>query len=279
VHCALHRPCAAPPNACSCLTTTARWWPKTPSPPSPRPRSWREWCRGRVGGASGPQGCLLLLLVMCRRSACSCAIRVLCSLYRPPALPACSMLSALCADPRNIVYIISGRGRTELDAWFGSVVRLGWAQIVPLQGCPHVVKEDACMVHLVDSHLVDSQELQSCALAWGGLLPQHPPAHFSAHLSIPSPVSSCAGEPGHCSGARLVLAAQRAQRLAGGQQAQPQLPPTCSLPPPCRLAAASATCVPDLCLLCFVCAGARPGGQVWVEGHCGAHPAGGCLYC
>ena len=33
------------------------------------------------------------------------------------------MLAALCSDPRNIVYIISGRGRTELDAWFGPVVR------------------------------------------------------------------------------------------------------------------------------------------------------------
>lgn len=32
------------------------------------------------------------------------------------------MLAALCSDPRNIVYIISGRGRVELDSWFGPVV-------------------------------------------------------------------------------------------------------------------------------------------------------------
>ena len=40
---------------------------------------------------------------------------------------ACSMLAALCSDPRNIVYIISGRGRAELDAWFGPVVRFALA--------------------------------------------------------------------------------------------------------------------------------------------------------
>lgn len=34
-----------------------------------------------------------------------------------------SVLSALTSDPRNVVYIISGRARQELADWFGSVVR------------------------------------------------------------------------------------------------------------------------------------------------------------
>jgi len=38
------------------------------------------------------------------------------------------MLAALTADPRNTVYIISGRARAELADWFGSVVSRtkGW---------------------------------------------------------------------------------------------------------------------------------------------------------
>ncbi|KAI7839449.1 hypothetical protein COHA_006850 [Chlorella ohadii] len=49
------------------------------------------------------------------------------SISAKPSPEVMTMLSALCADPRNIVYIISGRGRTELDAWFGSVENLGIA--------------------------------------------------------------------------------------------------------------------------------------------------------
>ena len=59
---------------------------------------------------------------------CSLVLRS-CKLPAPtpahPALPLplpCSMLAALTSDPRNIVYIISGRARTELADWFGSVV-------------------------------------------------------------------------------------------------------------------------------------------------------------
>ena len=39
-----------------------------------------------------------------------------------------SVLRALCADARNSVYIISGRRKAELGAWFATVVR------IPLQG-------------------------------------------------------------------------------------------------------------------------------------------------
>lgn len=34
------------------------------------------------------------------------------------------VLRGLCADARNTVYIISGRGRAELRDWFSSVVRI-----------------------------------------------------------------------------------------------------------------------------------------------------------
>lgn len=78
------------------------------------------------------------MLLTCAQAACGLIVRH--GLWPPPnagvtvpspshparpALPCllCSMLAALCSDPRNIVYIISGRGRTELDAWFGPVVR------------------------------------------------------------------------------------------------------------------------------------------------------------
>ena len=45
---------------------------------------------------------------------------------RPDARPneeVLGVLRGLCADPRNTVYIISGRGRAELRDWFSSVVR------------------------------------------------------------------------------------------------------------------------------------------------------------
>jgi len=34
-----------------------------------------------------------------------------------------AVFKALAADARNVVYIISGRGRAELGDWFESVVR------------------------------------------------------------------------------------------------------------------------------------------------------------
>ena len=61
----------------------------------------------------------------------------------------------------------------------------------------------------------------------------HPPASPACRTCLPA---AAAGEPGPGCGARLLLAPQRAQRVAG----------------------------------------AGPGGAVWVEGHRGAHPAGTC---
>ena len=37
-----------------------------------------------------------------------------------------AVLRALTADKRNTVFIVSGRGRAELGAWFQSVVRPCW---------------------------------------------------------------------------------------------------------------------------------------------------------
>ena len=37
------------------------------------------------------------------------------------------MLSALTADPRNAVFIVSGRARGELEEWFGTVPAVGLA--------------------------------------------------------------------------------------------------------------------------------------------------------
>ena len=34
------------------------------------------------------------------------------------------VLRGLCADPNNVVFIISGRARQELTEWFGSIVSL-----------------------------------------------------------------------------------------------------------------------------------------------------------
>lgn len=38
-----------------------------------------------------------------------------------------TVLKRLCSDPSNYIYIISGRSRKDLDAWFGEVNRLGLA--------------------------------------------------------------------------------------------------------------------------------------------------------
>ena len=45
------------------------------------------------------------------------------SISSRPTTEVLAVLQALVADPRNVVYIISGRGRSELGDWFESVVR------------------------------------------------------------------------------------------------------------------------------------------------------------
>lgn len=55
-------------------------------------------------------------------------------------------LQALCADEHNSVYIISGRRKSELGAWFASVVR---APLTPLLQAP-----------------CDPAEGISCILSW-----------------------------------------------------------------------------------------------------------------
>lgn len=45
------------------------------------------------------------------------------SINSRPTAEVLAVLKALVADARNVVYIISGRGRSELGDWFESVVR------------------------------------------------------------------------------------------------------------------------------------------------------------
>ncbi len=47
------------------------------------------------------------------------------SINSRPTAEVLAVLKALVADQRNVVYIISGRGRSELGDWFESVVRPG----------------------------------------------------------------------------------------------------------------------------------------------------------
>ncbi len=50
------------------------------------------------------------------------------SINSRPTAEVLAVLKALAADARNVVYIISGRGRSELGDWFESVVRARWGR-------------------------------------------------------------------------------------------------------------------------------------------------------
>ncbi|XP_020090067.1 probable alpha,alpha-trehalose-phosphate synthase [UDP-forming] 9 isoform X2 [Ananas comosus] len=49
------------------------------------------------------------------------------SISKTPSREIISILNSLCSDPKNIVFIVSGRGRTSLDEWFASCEALGIA--------------------------------------------------------------------------------------------------------------------------------------------------------
>ncbi|MED6143652.1 putative alpha,alpha-trehalose-phosphate synthase [UDP-forming] 9 [Stylosanthes scabra] len=49
------------------------------------------------------------------------------SINKAPSPEVISMLNALCSDPKNIVFIVSGRGRDSLSDWFSSCQLLGLA--------------------------------------------------------------------------------------------------------------------------------------------------------
>lgn len=49
------------------------------------------------------------------------------SINKTPGPEVISILNSLCADPRNIVFIVSGRGRQTLSQWFSSLETLGIA--------------------------------------------------------------------------------------------------------------------------------------------------------
>ena len=65
------------------------------------------------------------------------------SINSRPTAEVLAVLKALVADQRNVVYIISGRGRSELGDWFESVVRpgpAGWGAGCGRMGC-------VCLLH------------------------------------------------------------------------------------------------------------------------------------
>lgn len=49
------------------------------------------------------------------------------SINKTPSPEVISILNTLCGDPKNVVFIVSGRGRKELSAWFSSCMALGIA--------------------------------------------------------------------------------------------------------------------------------------------------------
>ncbi|MCO5604017.1 hypothetical protein L7F22_058174 [Adiantum nelumboides] len=49
------------------------------------------------------------------------------SINKTPSPEVISLLDTLCSDPRNVVFIVSGRGRRELSGWFSSCKQLGIA--------------------------------------------------------------------------------------------------------------------------------------------------------
>ena len=65
------------------------------------------------------------------------------SINSRPTAEVLAVLRALVADPRNVVYIISGRGRSELGDWFESVVRAPALLNCARVGCP-------CLPHASD---------------------------------------------------------------------------------------------------------------------------------
>lgn len=49
------------------------------------------------------------------------------SINKSPNLEVISLMNTLCSDPRNVVFIVSGRGRQELSGWFSPCKHLGIA--------------------------------------------------------------------------------------------------------------------------------------------------------
>ena len=49
------------------------------------------------------------------------------SINKTPSAEVISILNRLCGDPRNIVFIVSGRGRESLNKWFSPCGKLGIA--------------------------------------------------------------------------------------------------------------------------------------------------------
>ena len=78
------------------------------------------------------------------------------------------MLRGLCADPNNVVFIISGRARQELSEWFGSIVSLlccGWW--CACHASPSPARQEL-LDWICDSELAWQLLPQSAQYAWAG---------------------------------------------------------------------------------------------------------------
>ncbi|KAG8372446.1 hypothetical protein BUALT_Bualt12G0067000 [Buddleja alternifolia] len=93
-----------------------------------------------------------------------------------------SVLNSLCNDPKNIVFIVSGRGKDSLGKWFSQCERLGlsaehgyftrWTKNTEWESCPLVVDLDwkkmvlPIMEHYTEATDGSSIEQKESALVW-----------------------------------------------------------------------------------------------------------------
>ncbi|EEF29201.1 trehalose-6-phosphate synthase, putative [Ricinus communis] len=72
-----------------------------------------------------------------------------CSIDKAPRSDVISVLNCLCSDPKNVLFIVSGRGKDSLSNWFSPCERLGiaaehgfftrWTRDTPWESCPIVM--------------------------------------------------------------------------------------------------------------------------------------------
>lgn len=190
----------------------------------------------------------------------------------PPAVP-CSMLGALCSDPRNIVYIVSGRGRAELDAWFGCVVR-AWGAVKGAAGR----RNGGCGALLPPSPRGPGQPGGPRPMQRGTLLSWEStscPAVRVSRCPAAQENLGIAAEHGWFWRPNARSEWQARGRPAQGRAAACGPAGTTHLAVCARTSAACTASSTPFVDFSVSAAGARPRGAVWVEGHCRAHPAGG----
>ncbi|XP_057967645.1 probable alpha,alpha-trehalose-phosphate synthase [UDP-forming] 11 [Malania oleifera] len=74
------------------------------------------------------------------------------SVDKTPSNEVITVLNALCSDPKNVVFVVSGRGKDSLSRWFSTCEKLGisgehgyfnrWTKDSPWESCPLVMDFD-----------------------------------------------------------------------------------------------------------------------------------------